>query len=160
LIDFEVQRCTRRCHKTDREFKPGEEFYSALIADGAETVRRDYALDAWVGPPEGALACWKSRMPDPKASQMQWAPNDVMLHYFEQLAEQPEKADVRYVLALLLVRRRVLRLDETVTDETGENLVLYCPKKETEQKVPVREPGTARIEAIQNELAELLFGDG
>ena len=65
-MDYEVQRCTRHCCATGRELAPGEEFYSVLIAEGAELVRLDYAVEAWEGPPEGAVGWWKSQMPNPQ----------------------------------------------------------------------------------------------
>lgn len=156
-MDYEVKRCTRRCATTDREFSPGEEFYSALIAEGADVHRCDYSLEAWEGPPQGSIGWWKSQMPSPTANRLHWAPNDVMLHFFEQLEDQPEKADMRYVLALLLVRRRVMRLEEQEQGDRGELLSLYCPRRETGYKVPVATPGQSRIDEIQEELAKLLF---
>ena len=99
-------------------------------------------------------------MPSPNARKVNWAPNDVMMHYFEQLDGQQEKADVRYVLTLLMIRRRVLRLEETETDEQGrETLVVYCSRNENEYKVPVVDPDDQRITDVQNELAQLLFAD-
>ena len=157
MIDFEVQRCTRHCAASGRELKAGETFYSTLAAEGSQVVRHDYAEDAWQGPPEGVLGWWKSQMPHRESKKMHWAPNDVMLHYFEQIAENPEKQDVRYVLALLMVRRRVLRLEEK-EDSPGE-LVVFCPKNEQTYHVAIADPPAERVEAIQNELAELLFGN-
>ncbi len=158
MLDFEVQRCTRQCAVTEREFKPGEPFYSVLIRDGAEVIRQDYSLDAWEGPPENVFGFWKSEMPDLSARKLQWAPNDVMRHYFRQLVEGEEKRDTAYVLALLLVRRRLMRLEDTEHDEQGrEVLVVYCPREEMEFRVPVVEPGAQRIQQIQEELAKLLF---
>ena len=158
MLDFEVQRFTRRCAKTDRELQPGEAFYSVLISQGAEVIRQDFAADEWEGPPEENLGWWKSEVPDPKSKKVHWAPNDVMLHYFQQLEDQPHKRDVRYVLTLLLIRRRVLKLEETKKDEQQqETLVVFCPKTETEHSVPVETPANERIEEIQKELAELLF---
>jgi hypothetical protein len=160
MLDFEVQRCTRRCAKTDRELKPGEAFFSVLMTEGAEIVRYDYAEDAWEGAPEEALGWWKSRMPEPNANRLHWAPNDVMLHYFEELESQEDKLDVRYVLSLLLIRRRVVRLEDTETDDAGrEVMVLYCPKKESEHRAVVASPSGERIQEIQQELAGLLFAD-
>lgn len=159
-MDYEIQRCTRRCASTDRELAPGEEFYSALVRQGAELVRQDFSVEAWQGPPEGAVGSWKSQMPDPKAKRMSWAPNDVMLELFEQLEGDPAKADMRFVLALLLVRRRVVRHEESERDDAGrEVMVLYCPRKETTYQVPAVEPGDARIAEIQEELAKLLFAN-
>lgn len=158
MIDFEIQRCSRRCATTDRELHPGEAFYSALVPQGSEVVRTDYSEEAWQGPPEGTLGWWKSRMPDPKANKLHWAPNDVMLHYFEQLEAVPDKQDIRYVLALLLVRRRVVRHEETENNEQGnQRLVLYCPRNENEYRVDVATPTQSRIKQIQEELARLLF---
>lgn len=160
MVDFEVQRCTRRCAKTDREFTPGEVFYSALVQDGGSVVRFDYSREAWERPPEDAIGWWKSQMPEPNAKRVNWAPNDVMLHYFQQLGDDPSKAGVRYVLAILMIRRRVVRLEEEREDEAGNRvMVLYCAKTETEYVVPVLEPEGERIKEIQEELSKLLFAD-
>ena len=98
-----------------------------------------------------------NRVPDPAAKRLHWAPNDVMLHFFEQIESQPDKQDVRYVLALLLVRRRVMRLEESRADAEGhEVMVLYCPRRETTYEVPTAVPEQTRIEQIQEELARLL----
>ncbi len=83
-----------------------------------------------------------------------------MLQLFDELAEQPHRADMHYVLALLLVRRRVLRLEETERDDPArETLLLYCPRRQTEYKVPVVAPDDARADEIQQDLARLLLSD-
>jgi hypothetical protein len=157
-MDYEVQRCSRHCAVTGRDLVAGEEYYSVLTAEGAELVRRDFSKEAWIGPPEGAIGWWKSRIPTPDAKRMHWAPNEVMLQFFEQLEAQPDRQDMRYVLALLLVRRRVMRLEEEEHDEQGRELmVLYCPRREATYQVPVVVPDEARIQQIQEELARLLF---
>jgi len=157
-MDYELPRCTRHCSATGRELAPGEEFYSALFSEGSSLVRRDYAKEAWPGPPEGALGWWKSQIPSPNARRVHWAPNDVMLHCFEELENQPDRWDMRYVLALLLVRRRVMRNEDEERDADGRQvMVLYCPRREATYRVPVVLPDEARIQAIQDELARLLF---
>ncbi len=133
-------------------------FYSALIVEGSNLVRHDYSTEAWHGPPEKAVGWWKSKLPPREGAQMHWAPNDVMLDLLEQLADDPARADMRYVLALLLVRRRVCRLEETQHGASGqEQLVLFCPRREQEYRVNVATPDEARIKEIQDELARLLF---
>jgi hypothetical protein len=160
MIDYEVQRCTRHCAATGRELQPGEEFYSTLTAEGAQVVRHDYAKEAWQGPPEGVLGWWRSHMPDRNAKKLHWAPNDVMLDLLESLESQPDKMDMRYVLALLLIRRRVVRLEETETDDARREIsVLYCPRRETTYRVVTATPSDERTTEIQEELARLLFAD-
>lgn len=156
-MDYEVQRSTRRCAATSRELAPGEEFYSALIAEGTELRRADYSKEAWKGPPEGAVGWWKSQVPDQRKARGRWAPNDILLNCFDELAEQPERQDMRYVLALLLVRRRVMRVEEERHEPDGsETLVLYCPRRDANYEVPALVPDAARTEQIQQELTALL----
>ena len=160
MLDFEVQRFSRRCCRTDRVLHPGEAFYSVLIAEGAEVHRHDFCEEAWEGPPDDAIGWWKSSVADADSKKMHWAPNDVILHFFEQLEGQESKQDMRYVLALLMIRRRIVRLEDTEHDEQGrEVFVLFCPRNEREYRSAVVAPTDARIQEIQNELAKLLFAD-
>lgn len=159
-MDYEVERCTRRCATSGRELQDGEEFYSTLFAERGQVHRSDYATEHWSGPPEAVLAWWKSRMPTREAKKGQLAPNEVLLQLFAELEHVPEKADMRYVLALLLVRRRVLREEEIERDETGHDVMrLYSPRDENTYRVDVALPGEQRTEEIQSDLARLLYAE-
>jgi hypothetical protein len=156
-MDFEIERFTRQCHATGRELGPGEAFFSVVVSEGSQVRRYDYAADAWPGPPDGAIGWWKSQRGAEETKRRHWAPNDVILDFFDRLEQQPENQDMRYVLALLLVRRRVLRSEESQKQDDGrEVLVLSCPRRDATYHVPVIVPDEARAELIQNELARLL----
>jgi hypothetical protein len=161
MVDYEIQRCTRRCTATDRELAVGETCYSVLVPEGGAVVRRDYSREAWTGPPDNAIGWWQTTVVDPNAGRPQWAPGDVMLNYFERLLENPAATDVRYVLALLLVRRRVLRVEGSETNETGQNVLqLYCTRNETQYRVTEVMPTAERASEIQQQLAERLQTHG
>ena len=162
-MDYEIQRCTRFCAASGRPLDEGEEFYSVLVAEKAQcgdtAVRRyDYALETWKGAPEGTLGWWKSRIPSRDSKKPHVAPGEVLLQLFNEFEGVAEKQDMRYVLSLLLVRRRVLRLEETEHDESGsEILVLYSPSDEATHRVTAVVPGEERTRTIQEELDRLLF---
>ena len=159
-MDYEIHRASRHCAATGRELAEGEMFYSLLVADKQGWQRLDYAADAWQGPPEGALGWWKARMPSRESKRARLAPNDVLLEYFQELLKQPAEADAQYVLALLLVRRRILRLEDTEEDAAGRKvLVLYCPRDEGNYRVTERTLDDARTDEIQARLSQLLFAD-
>ena len=160
MVEYDIQRCTRHCHASGRELAPGEVVYSVLIETGGNITRQDYSSEAWPGPLEDALGWWKGTIADASSKRVHWAPHDVMLHYFEQLDGNPAKEDVRYVLALLLVRRRIVRVESTEKDAAGsETLVVYAPRNEAEYRVKVVMPPAEREAAIQTELSELLQGN-
>jgi hypothetical protein len=167
-LDFEIQRSTRRCAATQRSLEPGDICFSVLEVAGADVIRKDYCLDAWPGPPEVAIGWWKTRIPELSAKKIKLAPNDVLLQLFDQLAEHPENEDMRYVLALLLMRRRVLRFDAPLDDDQAstprggyqrETMVLYCPQRDASYSIAVAMPTSERIDEIQQRLGELLVAD-
>jgi hypothetical protein len=167
LLDFEVQRSTRRCAATDRLLEPGEVCFSLLEVQGAKVVRTDYCEAAWANPPESALGWWKTRIPEPTAKKIKLAPNEVLLGLFDEMADRQDQEDLRYVLTLLLIRRRVLRLS-TPGDELAiqpsrsalpsiaEIMFVYCPRRDATYEVPVAMPGETRMDEIQQQLSELL----
>ncbi|HEX2474056.1 MAG TPA: hypothetical protein VHK01_04895 [Lacipirellulaceae bacterium] len=171
LLDFEVQRSTRRCAATQRTLEPGETCYSVLEIQGADIVRKDYCHEAWTSAPDGAFGWWKTRIPEPTAKKVKLAPNEVLLQLFDEMADLHDQQDLRYVLTLLLVRRRVLRLDLPVgeigshsarsdSEAAVETMFVYCPQRDTTYEVPVAMPAAERIDEIQQRLSELLVADG
>lgn len=162
-FEFEIQRSTRRCAVTDRPLEPGHVCYSVLEVEGASIVRKDFAADAWSGPPADAFGWWKSHVPEPTVKKIKLAPNDVLLNLFDQLNDQPDCEDMRYVLALLLVRRRVFRM-ENESDQFAEpsapsgvnTMTVFCPKRDATYELPAVMPTGSRIDEIQQHLSELL----
>jgi len=159
MMDYEVQRFSRHCAASGRELQPGETFYSVLVQEGGEIRRVDYSAEAWQGPPPKAIGWWKSQAPGKHPARIHWAPNEVLLDYFEQLEATPSEWDKRYILALLLLRRRVFRLEDSIQNDQGQEvLVLQCPRRHTEYRVLVRSPEPHRTFQIQEELMALLTG--
>ena len=155
-MEYEVH-AARCCSVSGRELAPGETYYSMLLEEGMALKRVDFAADAWPGPASEALGWWKSQVPDCTSNKKHWAPNDVMLDFWDRLANQPERQDIRYILTLLLVRRRVFRLEEETTDDQGcEVISVSCPRREETYQIPAVVPDTSRIDQIQEELAALL----
>ncbi len=161
MLDFEVERCTRHCAESGRALAAGEEIYSVLMSERGSVKRLDYAIEAWHGPPEKSLAWWKSKIPAADQTTPKLAPSDALLQFFVELQQSDDKADVRYVLALLLIRRRIFRLEDQIRDEQGRDvMVVYCGRNETSYEVTIVVPDDVRVAQIQDELAELLFTSG
>lgn len=158
LLDFEISHCSRHCATSGRTFAPTEPYFSTLHIEGGIAVRRDYATEAWHGAPEEALAWWKSQTPSAGGARLKLAPQDVLLNLFVELADQPDEAEFRYVLGLLLVRRRIVKLEETRRDAEGETMVLDCPRREERFELRVAPPDAQRTEALQRRMIDLLYG--
>jgi len=115
---YRVAGPTRRCNATGRALEPGERFVATLIEaeDGLE--RRDYCPQAWEHDARDRakpLAVWRAVVPEKDAPAGPIVDPAEVLELFESLdgCEDPTRTALRYVLALMLVRRRVLEYEGT-----------------------------------------------
>jgi hypothetical protein len=141
MVDYQIQPSTRRCLITGRELQPGERCYSVLVDEGGRLVRKDYSPEAWQGPPPGAFSFWAGHVPAPQGKRRLPIDDDLLLDCFERLEGQiePSKINFRYVLALLLMRRRRFQFEEARSEGGHEVLVLRCGR--TGARYQVANPG-------------------
>lgn len=125
---------------------------------GNETLKRiDFCVDIWPEERhrhvEGRIGWWRSRVPLPSEKKVKLAPNDVLLNLFDQLGDELGRPELQYVLTLLLLRRRLFRIEK---EENGI-LVVYCGKRDTVYEIPVVLPEGDGIEEVQTYLVEMLY---
>ncbi len=136
-----------------------------LVEEAGEVVRRDYSAQAWNEPPAEAIAWWRGKMP-PQGDATP-APREVLLSLLDEWNDHPEKASARYLLALLLVRRRVLQpatggflqgLRGEADDDpaTASTLTLVCRDRDEPLEIAVVPPTREQAPIIQQRLSELL----
>lgn len=155
-FDLDVPRCTRQCAACERELAEGERVYSALVRVGADYVRQDFCEESWAGPPPDTIAWWQAEIPRRNAKKAKLAPDEVLWELFTDLEKRPEEADKRYVLTLFLIRRKVLKLDESAASEST-SLSVYHARNGDEYQVPVVDFDEVRATEIQQELMGLLY---
>ena len=159
LLDFVVRNCSRSCAQSGKALEAGEVYFSVLVAEGAETVRRDYSAQSWQGVPEESLGWWRSRVPV-KDEKPKLAPTDVMLNLFIALADKPADVQFRYLLGLLLIRRRVLHREDSIRNPAEQEvLVLFCSRRDEQYEMLVSEPNQKEATQIQQRMIDLLYGD-
>ena len=163
MEDYSIQNSgTGECCLTHRAFAPGEEFVSILFELNGNFVKKEYSMEAWKEQkPENFHAMWISRMPVPQseAKRSRTAVNDLLLAMFDQLRTQCEAPDKLYVLSLLLVRRRIMRIDDQFDENTPNQLRLYSPFRDEYYQIPAVSPNVQRQTEIQAELTEILTGN-
>jgi len=118
---FEVARPTGVCAATGETIRAGERFVATLVERTDEDhrlERLDFALGAWERGsrpqrPLALVASWKTVMPERDAPKRLLIGNESLLDFFEQLAEatEPRRLALRFILALILIRKRLLRLE-------------------------------------------------
>ncbi len=120
---YPISRSTGLCAATGQAFQPGEHFVAALVESECsdELARVDYLIAAWdkgarPEPPARIFAHWRGIFAPPDTTRKLLLNDEELLDLFEQLAaaDRTNQIAFRYVLALLLVRRRILTYEGTV----------------------------------------------
>lgn len=159
MINFDFKRTSRKCSVTGKSFQPGEEFISVLIDEEGDLIRQDIAAAEFNEPPENCIGWWKSKAPDLTSGRVYWAPKDILLSYFQHVTEQNQSEELVYVMAILLLQKKHLRLLDTIQDEGSEFMILSNSSTKEKFTVKVLEVTQTQVDAVQNELAEKLFTD-
>jgi hypothetical protein len=159
-MDYQLKPLGKTCSKSGAKLLPGDVCYSAVVAKGNEWERIDFSRDAWQGPPEDAIGYWRSKVPAQTEPRRRLDP-DALLRHFEQLCEDanPAQDKFRYVLALLLVQRRRLRITGTRSERTTTILDLSGMQGEGPFTVPEQQLKPDEIETLENELNERLTAE-
>jgi hypothetical protein len=108
---YEVGRAQGKCFVSGREVAPGEKLMAALRETAAGLERLDISMEAWGGfEKKDLLGYWQTTMPHPQAKRKVFVDDAVLCELFEKLgqASAAEKLNFRFVLGLILMRKRML----------------------------------------------------
>lgn len=159
VTNYEIQGPARTCAATGQELKPGDRFYGVLADEDGRFVRRDFAALAWKGPPAGVVAYWAGRIPTSDRPKKPTFNDELLADCFRHLAGtvEPDRQKFRYVVALLLMRRKRLKFEDTRRLPDGTNVLVVRDAKSGERQ-EVADPRLDEVEiaAVQDEVFRLL----
>jgi hypothetical protein len=161
---YPIARPTGVCASTGKAMAVGERFMATLVEiEGQPELRRaDFSLEAWGGgarPEVGRVfAAWNAVLPEPNAKKKSLLSDDELIEIFEQLAPATERRQLvfRYMLALTLLRRRILRHDGV----KGTSMIVKRrgPAGTEAEAFEVQDPGMdeAAISEAMEELSKII----
>lgn len=158
---WDVESATGRCSVTGEEFKEGDDFYTVLIEDGESFTRKDFSVGQWTGPPTESFCHFKTRVPVKEKPKQLLVNNHLLFAFFERLAgeTEPSRIHFRFVLALLLMRKRLLRYDGTTHEGGTEIWELTVPRDKSSHRVVNPRLSDDQIAAVSEQLGAILHSD-
>ncbi len=113
------------CGPCERTFEAEERLFSALRREEEGYVRLDFCVSCWEKQPNEELLCFWKRQARVKESQPT-VDGSVVFDIFQKLdgAQDRHDRNFRYILGLLLMRRKRLKFLDVERTEEGEFLVL------------------------------------
>ena len=155
--DWDIRKRSEVCTLTQRPFREGEFFYTAIFREGDGFRREDICDEAWSARPSepAPFSFWRSKFelpppppPEPLAKQ------DAESILRKLIAENSDATkNARYILALMLERKRLLKPMESSDPDvlvyeragTGETFLIPNPRL-----------SLAQVPEVQREVSALL----
>ncbi|NOZ21565.1 MAG: hypothetical protein GXP25_10810 [Planctomycetes bacterium] len=158
MSDWSIKRGELKCSKCSRDFEQEEEYFSALYDEDRQFIRRDYCLQCWNGREnDPVFSFWKTRVPV-REQERKIVDDEVVMNFFQRLQGEtdPMKINFRYVLALLLMRKKILKLEDIRYDDKGEALVLKQKGEEGEIAVYNPQLTEEQIGQVTEQVGQIL----
>ncbi|MHC4645231.1 MAG: hypothetical protein ACYTBJ_07000 [Planctomycetota bacterium] len=162
MDDWEIAKPLGQCSGTSRKIEPGQEYFAALVETEQGLQRRDFCGEYWRQTKPAVYCYWKSRLPEPGRKKQMFIDDEMLMAFFERLEKEtdPEKVNFRFVLTLILMRKRLLKYDSSKTEDGKEIWRLRIVGGDREY-VEVLNPhlDESRIEQLQSQVGEILQVD-
>lgn len=157
-MDYAFRSIGRTCSATGAELTPGTLCRSALVERDGRLERLDFALSSWTTPPPDTIGHWRCRVPAAATPQVRRLDADTLMQEFERLEEtgHEQVRRLRYVLALLLLQKKRLELEDCREEDDINLLILIGTKGEGPFEVRDEQLSADEIAAVQRELLSQL----
>lgn len=167
-MQWEIQARSRLCFNCQREFLDGDRYRCVLSYRDDEPFRRDFCQHCWdsqqqaqVEQDEKFISWWQSTVkispPKPKEEPIGRSVAEQLLRKYLDSADE-RHVNFRYILALMLERRRLLAQKHAIQESpSGKTLIVYEHSKTGETFI-IEDPhmNLSQIGQVQDQVKEIL----
>ncbi len=158
---FDVPRPEGHCAVTGRKIEPGEKLFAAIRETPEGIARVDVAPESWEGFDKagaGVLAFWQTTMPVHEQKKKVFVDDEVLCTLFERLADavDPLKFNFRFVLGLILMRKRLIVYEDS-RQEGGRDVWVVRMKGKDERLILIDPKlNEQQVTEVSQQLGEIL----
>jgi hypothetical protein len=158
MVEWKIARRRDRCSLCETAFQEGAKHVSTLRFQGGSLAREDLCPACFERREPGQdLFFWYTReRSGPRGLALDLPTLEQLFLRLEGNAE-PRIEELRYVLALLLMRKRRLKLVRVVRDPR-ETMLVRRPRRDEAWRVPVCDFDAARMDALKVDLIAIFDG--
>jgi hypothetical protein len=156
---YDVSRPHGICHISGTPIAPGDKFMAALRETPQGFERIDISLGHWSKfDRKDVLAFWQTVMPRHEQKKKVFVDDTVLCELFDRLgsATEPNKLSFRFVLGLILMRKRLL-VCENIRQEDGRD-IWAVRQKGREERLDLIDPklDEQQMMDVSKQLGEIL----
>jgi hypothetical protein len=161
MDQWEIDKPLGQCCGSGKKIKYGEEYFAALVETEEGLARRDFCADYWLAEKPDVFCYWKTRLPRPDEKKHIFVDDEMLMAFFERLEKETEqeKINFRFVLALILMRKRRLKYDSSRTEDSKEIWRLRITGEKEFVEVTNPNLDDEQIEQLTSQIGEILQTD-
>lgn len=160
MTEWDIQSRADACTACQRAFADKEAYHTLLSMDASGYARRDLCGACFAGATrDGVISYWQGEYklpppPPPEAIQKETA--ETLLRKLVESTD-PTHSAARYILAVMLERKRLLKHRDTVQEESGTELLVYEHARTGESfTIPDPKLRLDQLAQVQEEVSALL----
>ncbi|MCF7972391.1 MAG: hypothetical protein K9N55_01105 [Phycisphaerae bacterium] len=161
MATWEIYKPSGECAATGTKIESGEEYYGALVDSDEGLVRKDFCTTYWDQEKPTVYCYWKTRLPYPNQKKKVFLDDEMLMAFFDRLEndDQQERVNFRFVLALILMRKRRLKYECSVIREGHEIWTLKVTGEKRQVEVDNPHLDEAQIEQLSQQMGQVLNAD-
>jgi hypothetical protein len=158
MDEWEITRPLGQCCGTGRQIAPNEEYFATLVETDGGLERRDFCAEYWQNNTPKVYCYWRSKLPDPEHKKQLFVDDDMLMAFFERLEQEneQEKLNFRFVIMLVLMRKRRLKYDSTISRDGAEIWKLRVVGSDEYVEVVNPHLDEQQIQALSLQIGEIL----
>ncbi len=156
---YSVSRAQGKCHVSGRDILPGEKLMAALRETPEGFERLDVSMDHWNAfDRAGLLAFWQTTLREPEQKKKLFVDDEVLCDLFERLADttEPSKLNFRFVLGLILMRKRMLVYEDSRMEQDSEFWAVRFRGKDKRMDLLNPRLNEEQVADVSRQLGEIL----
>jgi hypothetical protein len=155
--DWKIGRKARACSGCGKEFPFETPFHSAIWLEKEAFLRRDLCGPCFSAAPAAPYSHWIAEIPRP-AERPRVFDLGLAAEFLRRLAAagEPARAPLAWLLALLLVRKRAVRILDLPQDEKGPRVRVEFHDGNAPLEIPAPPLTEALVPSLREELGRLL----
>ena len=156
---YDVPRPAGHCAATGRKIETGEKFFAAIRETPQGIERVDVTPQAWDGfDRSGVLAFWQTTMPAHEQKKKVFVDDEVLCTLFERLADasEPVKVNFRFVLGLILMRKRLIVYEDGKHEDGRDVWVVRMKGKDERLTLIDPKLDEQQVSDVSQQLGEIL----
>ena len=158
MTDWGITRSQYQCSRCGVAFNELQEYHSALYENPQGFERKDFCQTCWSGGADDMFSFWKTQVPAKEAKAKRFVDDEVLIDFFARLENATEelKINFRYILALVLMRKKLLKFEGTRRDSSGEFLKVKVRGQDAVQEVFNPSMTPEKMEQVTVEVGRIL----